>query len=36
MVLVFAVPGRTVNVITASEREYADVANLPSLLHMLP
>lgn len=36
MVLVFAVPGRMVNVITASECEDANVAIVPSLLHMLP
>ena len=36
MVLVFAVPGRTVNLIPASESEDADIANVPSFLHMLP
>ena len=36
MVLVFAVPGMMVILITASECVDADVANAPSLLHMLP
>ena len=36
MVLVFAVPGMAVNLTTASECVDADVANVSSLLHMLP
>lgn len=36
MVLVFAVPGMMANVLTASECVDADVANVTSLLHMLP
>ena len=36
MVLVFAVPGRMLIIMTASEREYANLANVHSLLHMLP
>ena len=36
MVLVFAVPGMVVNLIPILGCVYADVANLPSLLHMFP
>ena len=36
MVLVFAVPGMVINLIPVLDCVYADVANLPSLFHMLP